>query len=315
MNAAFAPDLMARAASPFDLDDDATYQRWRAWKLAAHPASVDALTVQLRDPRRLTPAERAALLDRIGRANMAIYRSAVTDEDAALPRALGAQLGLHRLDANWLAGEDGVSRIAVSAESDGRGGFIPYTDRAIRWHTDGYYHAADRRIHAMILHCVRPALRGGENALFDPELVYIALRDASREHVRALMQPDAMTIPARNDPDDAGGVAREAQAGAVLSVDAAQGHLHLRYTARQRSIEWRCDSVTQAARQFLECVLAGAGMPILRVRLDSGMGIVGHNILHDRTGFEDDPLHPRLLYRARYLDRIDALQAAPWRIG
>ncbi len=315
MNAPVAPELIERSASPFDLDDDATYLRWRDWKLGTQPRCIDDLIVDIADPRSLTEPERAALLARIGCANFAVYRSRQCDEDPNLARALGAQLGLHRLDANWLADEDGISRVAVSPNSDGRGGFIPYTNKPIGWHTDGYYHPQQRRIQAMILHCVRPARRGGVNGLLDHERAYIALRDASKDHVRALMQPDAMTIPARNDPDDAGGVAREAQAGAVLSVDAAQGHLHLRYTARQRSIEWKADSVTQAARQFLECVLAGAGMPILRVRLDSGMGIVGHNILHDRTGFEDDPLHPRLLYRARYLDRIDALQAAPWRIG
>ena len=313
MNAALAPDLMARAASPFDLDDDATYRRWRAWKLAAQPASVDALTVQLRDPRRLTPAERAALLDRIARANMAIYRSAMTDADPALPRALGAQLGLHRLDANWLAGEDGVSRITVSAESDGRGGFIPYTDRAIRWHTDGYYHAAGRRIHGMILHCVRPAPRGGENALFDPERVYIALRDASVGHVRALMQPDAMTIPARDDDD---GVARAAQTGPVFSVDdTAGGCLHLRYTARKRSIEWKDDAATRAALSRLEAVLANDSPNIFRIRLQPGMGIVGHNVLHDRSAFDDDASRPRLLYRARFLDRVVLPGRAPWRIG
>jgi hypothetical protein len=34
------------------------------------------------------------------------------------------------------------------------------------------------------------------------------------------------------------------------------------------------------------------------------MGLVCNNVLHDRTGFDDDPSRPRLLYRARYLDRI-----------
>ena len=101
--------------------------------------------------------ELSALRTRIARANFAIYRSPVAAEDAQLPRLLGAQLGLRRLDANWLADEDGISRIAVSDARDGPGGFIPYTDRAIRWHTDGYYHAGERRIRGMILHCVRPA--------------------------------------------------------------------------------------------------------------------------------------------------------------
>jgi hypothetical protein len=34
------------------------------------------------------------------------------------------------------------------------------------------------------------------------------------------------------------------------------------------------------------------------------MGLVCNNVLHDRSGFVDDPMHPRLLYRARYLDRV-----------
>jgi hypothetical protein len=40
------------------------------------------------------------------------------------------------------------------------------------------------------------------------------------------------------------------------------------------------------------------------VRLQPGMGLVGHNVLHDRSAFVDDPARPRLLYRARFLDRV-----------
>jgi hypothetical protein len=308
MGAAFLPPPMARSSSPFDLDDATAYQRWRAWKLAHHPASAEALTVDVDDPRALSLAERAALLDRIACANMALYRSPVIDEDKGLPRALGAQLGLHQLDANWLADEDGVSSIAVSDSSDGRGGFIPYTNRPIRWHTDGYYHPAERRIRGMILHCVRPARSGGSNALLDHEMAYLLLRDASPEHVRALMQPDAMTIPARTDDE---GVARAAQTGPVFSVDVADGSLHMRYTARTRSIEWKDDARTHAACACLDALLAGDAPAILRVRLQAGMGLVGHNVLHDRSAFDDDPTRPRLLYRARFLDRVQGLPAAP----
>jgi len=308
MDAVLIPPPAARSASPFDLDDDACYRRWRAWKLARRPAGVEALVVDVADPRRLGAAERAALLDRIQRANMALYRSPVVAEDKELPRALGAQLGLRQLDANWLADEDGISQIRVSAQTDGRGGFIPYTDRPIRWHTDGYYHPAGRRIRGMILHCVRPAASGGVNGLLDHELAYIALRDASPAHVRALMQPDAMTIPAREDED---GVARPAQAGPVFAVD-ADGSLHMRYTARTRSIEWKADAATRTAVAALEALLAGDTAWILRTRLEPGMGLVGHNVLHERTAFRDDPARPRLLYRARYLDRV-ALPDSPWR--
>ena len=302
------PPPVNHAANPFDLDDDAPYRPWRAWKLARRPASVEALTVAVADPCALSGAEREALLDRIARANMALYRSPVVDEDKALPRRLAAQLGLVRLDANWLADEDGISRIAVSAQSDGRGGFIPYTDRPIRWHTDGYYHPEGRRIRGMVLHCVRPAAAGGANGLLDHELAYIALRDDSPAHVRALMQPDAMTIPARADDD---GVVRPTQSGPVFAVD-ADGSLHMRYTARTRSIEWKDDAATRAAVAALEALLAGDTAWILRVRLEPGMGLVGHNVLHERTAFQDDPARPRLLYRARYLDRVERPAEAAW---
>ncbi len=288
-------------SSPFALDDDAAYRQWRDHKLAQLPAGVEALTVDVADPRALGTAERDALLARIAVANMAVYRSPVIVADKSLPRRLGQQLGLIQLDANWLADEDGISQIRVSAASDGRGGFIPYTDRPIRWHTDGYYHPGERRIRGMILHCVRPAQHGGDNALLDPELAYIALRDASPSHIAALMQPDAMTIPAREDDD---GVARAAQSGPVFSVDDDDGNLHMRYTARTRSILWRDDVATRDAVAALVALLDSDTPWILRTRLAPGMGLVGHNVLHDRSGFVDDPAQPRLLYRARFLDRV-----------
>jgi len=312
MVAAFVPPPLPPQANPFDLGDDCAYQRWRAWKLAHAPACAEELTVDVRDPRALSNAEHAALLDRMARTNMALYRSPVLDADPGLPRLVGAQLGLVRLDANWLADEDGVSRITVSGQSDGRGGFIPYTDRAIRWHTDGYYHPGERRIRGMILHCVRPARGGGVNALLDHELAYIALRDAAPAHIQALMQPTAMTIPARADDD---GVARPAQTGPVFSVDPQDGSLHMRYTARTRSIEWKADDATRAAVQALGALLDGSAPWILRARLAPGMGLVSHNVLHDRSSFDDDPARPRLLYRARYLDRVTLPGEPAWRTG
>ncbi len=312
------PELLAPSAGrhPFDLADDAAYRRWRAWKLACLPQNVDALTVDVADPRTLSAAERSALLERITRFNTALYRSPVLDEDPGLPRLLGAQLGLHRLDANWLAGEDGISRVEVQRQADGsaaeRGSFIPYTDRAIRWHTDGYYHPAQRLIHGMILHCVRPAARGGVTRLLDHELAYIALRDADPAHVHALMQADVMTIPAR---DDDCGVARPAQSGPVFSVDPHNASLHMRYTARTRSIEWKGDAATAAALRCLEALLAGAAPGILQLQLQAGTGLVGHNLLHERSGFEDDAAAPRLLYRARFLDRVATIAEPSWRNG
>ena len=115
------------------------------------------------------------------------------------------------------------------------------------------------------------------------------------------MQPDAMTIPARTD--DAG-VVRAAETGPVFSVDPDTGALHMRYTARTRSIEWKDDPAVRAAAACLGRVLAGPSPHIHRVTLQPGMGLLCNNVLHDRSGFTDDPDRPRLIYRARYFDRI-----------
>ncbi|MFZ2162508.1 MAG: TauD/TfdA family dioxygenase [Sideroxyarcus sp.] len=286
--------------NPFDLNDTASYAQWRVQKLSSAPKSAAELIVEVRDPRTLTPGEHAALAERIRRCNMAIYASPMHEADTDIPRLLGAQFGLTHLDANWLAGEDGISEIRVFDKGT-RQHYIPYTDRPIKWHTDGYYNPPEREIRAMVLHCVRNAGSGGENQLMDHEMAYLLLRDENPQHIKALMQADAMTIPERVDETD--GV-RPAQSGPVFSLD-AHGNLHMRYTARTRSIAWKQDAATQAAVAALERLLASDTPHIFKGRLEPGMGLLCNNVLHDRSAFQDDPTHPpRLLYRARYLDRI-----------
>lgn len=284
----------------FGLDDGDAYARWRERKLAARARRPEDLVVEVRDPRALTAAERDALVARCRRDNMALYASRVTDEDKEVPRRLGAQLGLATLDTNFLADEDGITSIAVTGEK-ARAGYIPYTTHRIRWHTDGYYNPPQLRIRAMLLHCVRDAASGGDTALLDHELAYILLRDDDPSHVRALMQPDALTIPAREDED---GVARAAAVGPVFSIEPGTGDLHMRYTARTRSVAWKDDPATKAAAERLLKLLDGDSDFVLRTRLAPGMGIVCNNVLHERSAFEDAPERKRLLYRARYVERI-----------
>ncbi len=291
------------ANSPFDLENESTYRAWRDAKLAAYPRSVDELLVSLTDPRHLTPAELAALADRCGRANMALYSAPhLPPADKSIPKQLAQQLGLNRLEGNYLADEDGLSSITPAVDEGGgvRGEFIPYTHKPINWHTDGYYNALDHRILGMTLHCARDADTGGENALLDHEIAYIQLRDANPDYVAALMQPDAMTIPARMDADD---IARPEQSGPVFAVDPGQGFLYMRYTARTRSIVWKDDALTQAAVKALADILASSEY-ILTARLSPGMGLICNNVLHTRSGFADSPEHRRLLYRGRYYDRL-----------
>ena len=290
------------ADSPFSLDNETAYRRWRDAKLNAYPTAAEALVVEIQDPRNLTAAEAQAMLGICRKTNMVLYASRRGGrEDKAMARALGEQLGLQRLDNNMLADDDGITSLQVVAGKSQRG-YIPYSNKRLLWHTDGYYNTPEARIRAFVLHCVSPAAEGGENRLLDHEIVYILLRDANPEHIRALMQPDAMTIPANTE---SGEETRAASVGPVFSVDAA-GNLHMRYTARTRSIEWKQDAATREAVRFLEHLLTGDSPYIFRHRMAAGQGLVCNNVLHNRTAFTDDVDKgiARLVYRARYYDRV-----------
>ena len=273
------------------------YSHWRQHRLERYPRSAEDLVVEVRDPRNLSDSELAELRRVCAAANMAIYSSPLAGvEDKSIPLRLGARLGLVRLHANLLADEDGVSALEVASEKAGRG-YIPYSSRRLAWHTDGYYNAPEERIRAFVLHCVRPAAEGGENRLLDPEIAWLLLHDADPRHVAALSAPDALTIPANTEE----GAERPARTGPVFSHEGEA--LHMRYTARTRSIEWRDDKATRAAVRCLEEILASDSPYVFRVKLAAGQGLVCNNVLHDRSEFTDGT-PGRLVYRARYLDRV-----------
>ena len=293
---------------PFALDASQAYLRWREEKLARYPRRTDDLIVEVRDPRNPSESELGEMRRVCAAANMVVYASplaSVADKD--IPRRLGARLGLVRLVANPLADEDGISALEAAPEKAALG-YIPYSNRRLLWHTDGYYNAPARRIRAFILHCVRPAGTGGENRVLDHEIAYILLRDADPEYVRALSLPDAMTIPASAAE---GAEVRDAQTGPVFSFDA--GALHMRYTARTRSVEWRPDDTTRAAVQYLNAILEADSPHVFAIRLAGGQGLVCNNVLHNRSAFTDEaaPGLGRLVYRARYSDRVADGAAAP----
>ncbi|MEA1052429.1 TauD/TfdA family dioxygenase [Lamprobacter modestohalophilus] len=285
--------------SPFDLAAENAYQLWRERKLAEAPTRLEDLLVEINDPRQLKPAEQAAILERCQRANMAIYIGKTGDDpDKAIPTQLGATFGLQRLDHNRGADDDAITSLTVQTDARHRD-YIPYSNRPIAWHTDGYYNAPEQRIDSLLLHCVHPAEQGGANDLLDHEIVYILVRDQSPEYIRTLMHRDCMTIPASYVD---GEQMRPDRTGPVFSIR-ADGQLHMRYTNRARNIRWRDDPLTREAVAYLKATLERDTDWHLQGRLESGWGLISNNVLHTRTGFSDGDT-PRLLYRARYYDRI-----------
>ncbi len=297
---AVSPNMSALRPSPFHPDDQETYERWRDWKLEHAPKDLGDLIVEVDDPRRLKPREFDALQERCRKANMALYASKTgTDPDPEIPLSLARHFGLAGLDRNWLADDTGLTSLTV--RDDGiRQHYIPYTNRAINWHTDGYYNPSDKQIQALLLHVVQRAASGGENALLDHEIAYILLREQNPDFIRALMAPNALTIPARIAN---GKVARREETGPVFRIT-PDGHLHMRYTIRVNNVIWADDSFTQSAVAALEAILNGDSPYIHRGLLEPGMGLVSNNVLHDRVAFTDDAHHKRHYYRARFYQRL-----------
>lgn len=285
--------------NPFDLTQASAYQSWRDAKLTDYPSRLEDLVVEINNPHQLREKEYQELLRICKKCNMAIWAGlSGHDADKNIIRDLGRHFGLERLDHNMCADNDAITSLTVQSDALHKG-YIPYSNRPIAWHTDGYYNPLDRQIHGLLLHCVQPADEGGENDLLDHEIVYLLIRDENPEYIHALMHPEAMTIPA-NIMD--GKELRPARTGPVFAIY-PDGHLHMRYTDRSRSIEWRDDPILEQAVRFLKQTLKTPSPWHFHGKLDAGQGLLSNNVLHTRTGFSDHG-HSRLLYRARYFDRI-----------
>jgi len=296
------PDYKVEIAdSPFSLGNEDLYNKWRDQKLKDYPASLGDLLVEINDPRKLTDSEFEALQSRCKKANMALYASKTgTDPDPEIPLSMGRRFGLENINKNWLADETGLTSLTV-VDNGIRQQYIPYTNKEINWKNDGYYNEANKQIHALNLHVVQQAATGGENAIMDHEIAYMLLRDKNPEYIRALMANDAMTIPPRID--EGGTVARKEEPGPVFSI-MPSGDLHMRHTIRVNNVIWTEDPVAQEALAYLQDILNSDSHYIYRGRLESGMGLVSNNVLHDRAAFTDDAEHKRHYYRARYFDRL-----------
>lgn len=285
----------------FELLNESAYVNWRQSKLTNYPKVGKDLVVSIKDIMSVSTEEYEAAVQLLAQTNMCIYQIENPEQlDKTTIKHFAAKFGFEHLDSNICADEDGISSLQTR-DSGRHVGYIPYSPRKLSWHTDGYYNKPENTIRGMLLHCVNNAPVGGENQYLDPEILYIHLRDKNPEYIRALMEHDALTIPA-NEED---GVERAAQTGPVFSLDNKTKSLHLRYTARTRSIEWASNPVLKQALNEITNYLESDSVFIFRHKLKPGQGILCNNVLHNRTAFEENESikSKRLIYRARFYDR------------
>jgi len=291
-----------------DLTTEAGYGPWRTDKLKQAQSALDRGPVELSSLSDPTDSERAELVLRCRNTNFAWYSTPDVAADSENTRVslrnFVAGLGLTIAEAHRSAEDEGIVALRVT-NAKKQAGFIPYSNRAMNWHTDGYYNAPENRISAFVLHCVEQAAEGGTNDLLDPELIYIRLRDHNPDYLAALMHPQAMTIPENVEED---GAVRPVSVGPVFYPDPQTGRMQMRYTARTRSISWRDDPATQAAEAWLRAYLAKGDPLALHIRMQPGQGVLNNNVLHNRTGFENSDMGgTRLIYRVRFSNRVGGL--------
>ena len=304
MNATIDSSPVNKSANdtPFDLSNDVAYQKWRQLKLANHPAKIEDMLIPIKDIKAISADELQQLHAVIDKHNLVIYD--LGSEQMASKtdiRQFARRMGLDNIDNNICSDEDSITTLQVS-DAGQKKTYIPYTNRPLSWHADGYYNPLDKQIRGMLLHCVRPAVEGGENMLLDPEMLYIQLRDENPDWIKALMVDDVMTIPANNE-GESGEQLRPDQTGPVFSIEKGSNCLHMRYSARTRNIIWRDDALTTQATVKISEYLNSSPY-ILRYRLKAGQGVICNNVLHNRTAFKDSDTQHRLLYRARFYDRL-----------
>ena len=263
-----------------------------------HTIALPAIEIETAAALKLH--ESTAIKERVLGSNLALYRCVRPEvTTAADVLELCRQVGLKRLDRGSAANVAGLTRLQVTQSSLKR--YVPYTNRELNWHTDGYYNPVDRRIRGMLLHCVAAAAAGGTSEFIDHAIVYTLLHHADPAYPIALCRDDAMTIPANRDAVNG---YREARSGPVFWR--ASGQLNMRYTSRRQHIIWRDDPLTREAVAALGEILSERSDLILRRRLKPGEGILCNNVLHRRDAFDNTLLESsnRLFYRGRFHDSL-----------
>ena len=288
---------MEKKENPFCLKNDHAYLSWRKNKLASSIVSKPKLFVEVKNLSEPTNAELTSIRDHCKKYNFSFYNTqkpVSTEQIICFAKSLGLQNSEKTVSSG---GVNSVTELRVCLDG-ARQDYIPYSNRPLNWHTDGYYATKKNPVRSFLLHCVRQASVGGESSLIDPEVVYIRLRDLNPLYISSLMLEDAMTIPA-NTFDKS--VLRPQITGPVFWID--QGTLRMRYTARKRNVLWKKDKTVQFATQALEKILNSDDPQIIVHRMEGGQGLICNNVLHKREGFLDSGAG-RLMYRARFFDQI-----------
>jgi len=278
------------------------YQFWRDEKLANAQTNIEHCLVEVGNPNQLLKSEKDQISHLCRVNNFALFSTPVQQDYELSIVSFNQQFGLESYDQHLHVKNQGLAHITQSVDQN-QAEFIPYTNRAIGWHTDGYYNSVEDRIRAFSLFCVNPAQQGGENQWIDQQMAYLLLREENPDVTAALTHSQAMTIPAHMVD---GQTRRKSSIGPIFFTDEATSELYMRYTQRKKNVAFYDSAEIKQAVELLDKLLASNTPYHFKHTMHANQGLLCNNILHKRSTFTDQAKSPRLMLRGRYFNRVQS---------
>ena len=268
----------------------AEFLKWAEEKERDIPHNIDGIIVNIHDINNVKISEIAKIKETINKCNSCIYSSKIALKSNTNLLKFVESVGMRTYDRNNIESNE-ISTI-TPLESN-KINYIPYTNKSLNWHTDGYYDK--KSIFSWLLHCVHPATHGGENYLLDHEL---ALREyvLRYDDVNNLMSEDALTIPESKD------TSRSEISTYIFSIKNQYKKLHMRFSMRKDNIG-TSPKAGDAVTKLKEIIENDCAKYSLTYKLQKNEGIITNNILHGRRAFKDDKVKRKLL-RIRSYERL-----------
>ena len=266
------------------------FLKWAAQKENNIPKNINEISVEIKDINRATKNEISKIRSTLDKFNSCLYRSNRDLESNSCLLDFAKAVGMKTFDFNNIEASEISTISSIKSEKIQ---YIPYTNKALNWHTDGYY---DKKpLFSWLLHCINPADDGGENYLLDHEL---AMREyvLSYDDIEVLMNKRAITIP------ESQGSNRSEISTYIFSFDNDYEKLHMRFSMRKENIKMS-DNTFTAMSKLTDVIENNCSKYSITYKLSKNEGILSNNILHGRNSFKDDKVQRKLL-RIRSYERL-----------
>ncbi|MBT5863924.1 MAG: hypothetical protein HOH39_06015, partial [Gammaproteobacteria bacterium] len=217
------------------------YKLWADKKLQGFSNKLDDLIVEIDNPNSLSKSEKAMMHRIINQHNIVFFQinKGVDDVKSSI-KMLASQVGLGNYEIDSKSDSDGLTEIKIHDNIKTDAEYIPYTDKQLKWHTDGYYNDDDNLILTWLLFCKNQSENGGLNKYMDHEIAYILFNE-NFDNIDDLMLNNAYRIP-KNELNG-----REAIDNPIFSF--VENKLHMKFSMREKNIIWN-DKSKEASKNL-----------------------------------------------------------------